>query len=133
MMLMFSTTFNNIAYYFFFVWQRKPKKTTDLSQDSDKIYHTMLYRLHIAMVGNQTQLWKALNMNVDVNPITILSSSPLTLWFSPVSSTNKTDCHDIAEICLKVAINTINQLTTDINFSQKDTYRNWLCTLHIYV
>jgi hypothetical protein len=33
-------------------------------------------------------------------------------WFSPgtpVSSTNKTDCHDIAEILLKVALNTINQ------------------------
>ena len=34
------------------------------------------------------------------------------LWFSPgslVSSTNKTDHHDIAEILLKVALNTINQ------------------------
>jgi hypothetical protein len=34
------------------------------------------------------------------------------LWFSlgiPVSSTNKTDCHDIAEILLKVVLNTINQ------------------------
>jgi hypothetical protein len=35
-------------------------------------------------------------------------------WFSlgtepEVSSTNKTDCHDIAEISLKVALNTINQ------------------------
>ena len=33
-------------------------------------------------------------------------------WFSPgppVSSTNKTDCHDIAEILLKVALNTIKQ------------------------
>ena len=28
-------------------------------------------------------------------------------WFSPVSSTNKTDRHDIAEILLKVALNTI--------------------------
>jgi hypothetical protein len=31
-------------------------------------------------------------------------------WFSqgtPVFSTNKTDCHDIAEILLKVALNTI--------------------------
>jgi hypothetical protein len=27
-----------------------------------------------------------------------------------VSSTNKTDCHNIAEILLKVALNTINQL-----------------------
>jgi hypothetical protein len=33
-------------------------------------------------------------------------------WFSPdpmVSSTNKTDCHDIIEILLKVAFNTIKQ------------------------
>ena len=33
-------------------------------------------------------------------------------WFSPgslVSSTNNTDCHDITEIFLKVALNTINQ------------------------
>ena len=32
------------------------------------------------------------------------------LWFSlgtPVSSINKTDCHDITEILLKVALNTI--------------------------
>jgi hypothetical protein len=34
------------------------------------------------------------------------------LWFSPgppVSSTNKTDCHDITEILLKVALNTTKQ------------------------
>jgi hypothetical protein len=33
-------------------------------------------------------------------------------WFSPgppVSSTNKTDCHDITEILLKEALNTIKQ------------------------
>ena len=32
-------------------------------------------------------------------------------WFSPgipVSSTNKTDCYDLTEILLKVALNTIN-------------------------
>jgi hypothetical protein len=34
-----------------------------------------------------------------------------SLWFSPctpVSSSNKTDCHDTTEILLKVALNTIN-------------------------
>ena len=30
---------------------------------------------------------------------------------TPFSSTNKTDCHDITEILLKVALNTINQPT----------------------
>jgi hypothetical protein len=36
------------------------------------------------------------------------------MWISPgnpVSSTNNTDRHDIAEILLKVALNTINQQT----------------------
>ena len=38
-------------------------------------------------------------------------------WFSPgipVSSTNKTDRHDIAKILLKVELNTINQTKLDI-------------------
>jgi hypothetical protein len=30
-------------------------------------------------------------------------------WFSPASSTTKTDRHDIAEILLKVLLNTKNQ------------------------
>ena len=54
-------------------------------------------------------------------------------WFSlgpPVSSTNKTDRHDITEILLKVALNTINQtnnylcnqfpITTDVASSNLD-------------
>ena len=39
-------------------------------------------------------------------------------WFSqdtPVSSTNKTDHHDITEVLLKVALNTIKQ-TTNIKY-----------------
>jgi len=36
------------------------------------------------------------------------------LWFSPVSSTNKTDRHDITEILLKVALNTIKQKNKNI-------------------
>jgi len=32
-------------------------------------------------------------------------------WFYPVSSINKTDHHDITEMLLKVALNTINQHT----------------------
>ena len=43
-------------------------------------------------------------------------------WFSPgppVSSTNKTDHHDITEILLKVPLNTIKQTTN------KQTYDQW--------
>jgi hypothetical protein len=40
-------------------------------------------------------------------------------WFSPVSSTNKTDRHDITEILLKVALNTINPTNIVYIFTTK--------------
>ena len=45
-------------------------------------------------------------------PITnnVVSSNPAQARCTPVSYTNKTDCHDITEILLKVALNTITQV-----------------------
>jgi hypothetical protein len=49
-------------------------------------------------------------------------------WFSlvtPVSSINKTDCHDITEILLKVALNTIKQTKPKNNIlSSKHCFYN---------
>jgi hypothetical protein len=52
-------------------------------------------------------------------------------WFSsgtPVSSTNKTDRHDIAEILLKVALNTINQIKPSI---QSYEFKQLVITLDV--
>jgi len=51
---------------------------------------------------------------------------------TPVSSTNKTDRHDIPEILLKVALNTINQTKPTINWkhnikTSKYRFRRGLC------
>ena len=58
-------------------------------------------------------------------------------WFSPASSTTKTGRHDIAEILLKVALNTINQIKSNIyiSYSHKPTwYRDTLYTTYnIYI
>jgi hypothetical protein len=56
-------------------------------------------------------------------------------WFSPgtpVSSTNKTDCHDIIEILLKVALDTINQAKSDLTCDRQLARKSLARKSHLF-
>ena len=84
--------------------------------------------------NSQRWWWYALIASAVVNPTTIRSWKSLSVtdrWFCPgpsVYSANKTDRHDIAEIFLKVALNTIKPKPHD--HDHDDPSKPWIIFQH---
>ena len=83
---------------------------TLISWNTNKLYHIMLYWLHLTMFKPCS--WRGvLDTTLCDKVCQWLKIIAIGRWFSPgtlVSSTNITDCHEITEILLEVVLNTIN-------------------------
>ena len=101
----------NVSLIFVISWF---KTWTVTCKENTRLFYKSLYKMGICLLLEALKLWVWIPLGRGVLDITLCDKVSQWLeagrWFSPatqISSTNKTDCHDITEMLLKVALNTI--------------------------
>jgi hypothetical protein len=116
MFIVFNTTFNNISV----ISWRSVSLVEDIGVPGENLYISFKF-IRVGLFKNykiceRQCFFTRLYLIVGVLDTTLCDK--VCQWFAtgrwcstgtPVSTTNKTDCHDIAEILLKVVLDTINQ------------------------
>ena len=88
------------------------------------------------MCINQIQSQCLANLILNVLDTKLCDKVCQRRWFSTgslVSSTSKADCHDIAEILLKVALNTINQTKPNLNSEENFSHSGGQHIFSVYI
>ena len=88
------------------------------------------------MCINQIQSQCLANLILNVLDTKLCDKVCQRRWFSMgslVSSTSKADCHDITEILLKVALNTINQTKPNLNSEENFSHSGGQHIFSVYI